>query len=674
MNSSTLGFSCNRSLWSLSIQAAVIIAVSGCSATRNPQPISEHHLQAPSSAVGAPPELVPNVPLPPKPSSVVSPQAERYSVVVNKTPVQDLLFVIARDAKLNIDIHPGIKGSITMSALDQTLTEILDRVSRQVDMRYELEGTNLTVLPDSPFLRHYKVEYPNLKRVSEMSVGSTTSVSGGGSSSSGGSNGSSASITNSSSNQFWGTLVGNIKDLLRETDKVLPAGAGGGAATAGTGSASSDAAADVASPSSGGATADPGANAGPSANAGPAAASGSEQGLVDAAASVLGDAASALLGGADKAGKSGVTAGKGATKAGGGSVAAKSQPQQGTIFRESASVIANAEGGIISVRATMKQHQKVREFIDRAMSSVRRQVLIEGTIVEVDLSDEFQQGINWSLLSQSGNLLIQSGPAGGAMPSGLPVTGVFPSMGLVSGAKKGLFGGPNDFQAAIRLLESFGRARVLSSPKISALNNQPAMLRVVDNLVYFTVSGTYTPATATTPPSVSVSSTANTASVGFTLGVTPQIGADNEVTLLLRPTISRVLSYVDDPAIGIFMSLARAGGSNIPEVTSRVPQIQTREMESVIKVRGGMTAVLGGLMRDSGSNSTDEIPGIGNLGVAGDLLRYKSRKSSKSELVIFLRPVIISDASLEGDYAPWRATLSRVTGPDPYTATNGDTP
>jgi general secretion pathway protein D len=336
------------------------------------------------------------------------------------------------------------------------------------------------------------------------------------------------------------------------------------------------------------------------------------------------------------------------------------------VYRESASVIANAEGGVISVRATMKQHQKVREFIDRAMSSVRRQVLIEGTIVEVDLSDEFQQGINWSLLSQSGKFSLQSGPVSGSMPSGVPVGGVIPSMGLAKLNSTGLFGGSYDFQSAIRLLESFGRARVLSSPKISALNNQPAMLRVVDNLVYFTVSGTFTPATATTPASVAVSSTANTASVGFTLGVTPQIGADNEVTLLLRPTISRVLSYVEDPAIGVFMTLAKAGNANIPEVTSRVPQIQTREMESVIKVRGGMTAVLGGLMRDSGTNATDEIPGAGALGPAGDLFRYKSRKSTKSELVIFLRPIIVTDASLEGDYAPWRATLSRATGPDPF--------
>jgi general secretion pathway protein D len=195
---------------------------------------------------------------------------------------------------------------------------------------------------------------------------------------------------------------------------------------------------------------------------------------------------------------------------------------------------------------------------------------------------------------------------------------------------------------------------------MSVLNNQPAMLRVVDNLVYFTVTGNYTPATKDMPATVTVTSTPNTVSVGFSLGVTPQIGADNEVTLLLRPTISRVTGYVDDPGIAVFMTLARASGTNLPEVTSRVPNVQTREMESVIKVRGGMTAVLGGLMRDAGNGAVDTIPGANALGPAGDLVKYKKGSTSKSELVIFLRPVIVNDASLEGDYAGYRSTLEQI--------------
>ncbi len=601
------------SLW---IHLICLGFLGGC-ASREPWPLSEHHLRASTlPPENQPPELASVIPTPPKPTQESAVQAERYSVVVNKTSVQDLLFVIARDAKLNIDIHPGISGYVTMSALDQTLVEILDRISRQVDLRYELEGQNLTVLPDSPFLKHYKVEYPNIKRTVTTSLLSTTSVSGSGGS---GGNGSNSSIENKSSNQFWDTLVSNLKDLLRETDKIIPDGNSSPDAIHGSGNAGSPSSAAPESDQTSSVTQSKKANRG-----GGMAATGSP-----------------------------------ATPATSNAQAA----QTPVTFKEAASVIANPEGGIISVRATMKQQQKVREFIDRNMLSVRRQVMIESTIVEVDLSDEHQQGINWSLLSQSGKFSLLMGPAGAQMPSGVPVGGVIPSMGLINGKSTGIGGSRYDFQTAIRLLESFGRARVLSSPKISALNNQPAVLRVVDNLVYFTLTGTYTPGSNGSPPSISVTSTPNTASVGFTMGVTPQIGADNEVTLLLRPTISRVINYVDDPAIGVFMSLAKAGGSSLPEVTSRVPQIQTREMESIIKVRGGMTAVLGGLMRDSSNSATDGIPGTDVIGAASELFKYKKRISNRSELVIFLRPVIVSDASLEGDYSAWRSSLIRATQP-----------
>lgn len=608
-------------------------------AARAPLPPSTHHLGTPAAvpqarAPGEPPPLAATLPLPPKPAATPAPKAERYSVVVNKTPVQDILFVIARDAKLNIDIHPAVAGSVTMSALDQTLTEILDRISRQVDMRYELEGSNLSVMPDSPFLRTYRIEYPNVARAANAELGTTSSVGGGGSGGGGGGNASTSNLTNKSGNSFWATLVNNIRDLLRETDKILPGGSQEG-----------------------------GGQAGAAAAAGPGGAGPGGAGTGGAPAPASDSGAAARPGGAAAAAPSATGAANGTANAANARTA-----QPSVTFREAASVIANPEAGVISVRATQRQHQRVREFIDRAMLSVRRQVMIEGTILEVELSDEYQQGINWSLLKQNGQFSLQTGPQGGALPSGVPIGGVFPAMATVTGSKVGIFGSSFDLTSVLRMLESFGRTKVLSSPRLSVLNNQPAMLRVVDNIVYFTVSGNYTPPANGSPATVTVSSTANTVSVGFTLGVTPQIGGDDEVTLLLRPTISRVTGYVDDPGIAVFMALARAGGTNLPEVVSRVPNVQTREMESVIKVRGGMTAVLGGLMRDSQSADTDGIPGANALGPAADLLKYKSGRQSKSELVIFLRPVIVTDASLQGDYAPLRQTLDEALRPPVSTA------
>jgi MSHA biogenesis protein MshL len=120
--------------------------------------------------------------------------------------------------------------------------------------------------------------------------------------------------------------------------------------------------------------------------------------------------------------------------------------------------------------------------------------------------------------------------------------------------------------------------------------------------------------------------------------------------LNLRPTISRLTGYVEDPGVALSLALARQGGATVPDISSRVPEIQTREMESIIKVSDGQIAVLGGLMREESANGEDAVPGAANLPGVGNLFRNRSRRSKKSELVIFLRPVIVREASLTGDY------------------------
>ena len=138
------------------------IALSGCFQPMKP---SVGHMQdsatGPSAATIPPP--VQAVPDPPKPKP--TPRAETYSVVVNNVNVRELLFALARDAKVNVDIHPGITGAVTLNAIDQTLPQLLTRIAKQVDMRYELDGPNLLVMPDSPYLRIYKIDYVNMERV-----------------------------------------------------------------------------------------------------------------------------------------------------------------------------------------------------------------------------------------------------------------------------------------------------------------------------------------------------------------------------------------------------------------------------------------------------------------------------------------------------------------------------
>jgi len=571
-----------------------VCALAACVAP--PREPGSGHLRPDAQPQGKPPALVDAPLLPPQPRPGRK-QAEVYSVSVHNVAIRDLLFALARDARLNLDVHPDLAGTVSINAIDQTINEILDRAAMQVDMRYEMEGRNLFVMPDSPVLRHYRVDYPNVAREARSSVSASSSIGSGNGGGGGGGNSSNSSLANTSNNRFWETLTQNIRDLLRETDKMVPEGG--------------DAAAQ----------------------ARPAPVAPTVSGLAV-------NAVTNALGGTPNQNSP-------------ASLPAFSVSR----FREAASVIANPETGVISVRASFRQHLRIREFMDRVMLSAGRQVMIEATIVEVNLSDQYQQGINWTLFRR-GLPLFQFGPAGGSMPSGVPMSGVIPSMASVTPTYASA-GGLTQISAALRLLESFGNAKVLSSPKISALNNQAALLKVTEDIVYFTLEAKVESSQLGTRIS-SVTSTPNTVSVGFVMSVMPQVGESDQVTLILRPTLSRVVSYVNDPAVSINLAIARASGADVPEVVSKVPQIQTRELESVIKVRSGDTAVLGGLMRENFASNTDQTPGLGNVPGLGELFKYKNRDNAKSELVIFLRPTVVTDASLGGDHQAFEPHLSEA--------------
>lgn len=608
--------------------ASWVVLLVGCASPAPPP--STQHLEPAAQVPGKAPEfsVAPPLPKPPKPAE----KPELYSVVVHETNVQDLLFALARDAKVNVSVHPGIGGTVTMSVLDQTLTEILDIISKQVDMRYEINGKSLSITQDLPYLKMYRIDYPNIARSSQSSVSTSTNVAstGGGPGASGGGTGSNASdstIRNTANNEFWKTLVANLKELLSETDRVPATDQTATAAPAATASTA------------------PLVTAIPPPAAPAQGQSGGRTGATPAAG-----------GGATGAGTAAGTAAA-ATAAPPAQIpaaqpVAQASPQAGTAprspYRETGSVIANAENGVINVRATQRQHEKVREFLDGIMGNARRQVLIEATIVEVDLSDRYQQGIDWALLYRAGDT---------ANARGLILTPTGPSSGMVTGgllSSVATIGynrtvGQSTMVTALRLLESFGTLRVLSSPKVSVLNSQTSILKVVDNEVYFTISVTAgTAATATSPATpATYTSVINTVPVGFLMTVTPQISSHGEVILNLRPTISRISAFATDPS----PALALAG------VINRIPVVQSREMESILRVQSGDIAVLGGLIQDTRDRKTDGVPGLNGIPLVGELFKYADNRGRKTELVIFLRPTVLTDSSLDGDFQSFRSVL-----------------
>jgi general secretion pathway protein D len=578
------------------------LALAACQAPTPQQPLAGHLSSETSlpQARGDIPAPVQQTLAVPKPRS--TPKTETYSVVVNNVQVKDLLFALARDAKVNVDIHPGITGVVSLNAINQTLPQLLTRISKQVDMRFELDGPNLSVMPDSPFLKHYKVDYVNMARNVTGTVSINTQIAtsvpgaggtggGGGTPVAAGGNTSKTEITNTSKNLFWEQLEKNIKDILHETDKVFP--------------------------------------------------EGSSETVVEQANSQTSTGAAALpQGGGQRAAQAIASALQTNPVPGSSSQATGNSLVRRSTFREAASVIMNPESGVITVRATSRQHEKIQEFIDRVIVSSRRQVLIEATIIEVQLGEGYQQGIQWERLRKDGSTKFSITPATVNSNVGTAVSPFTISFSQLGGAF--------DIAGMVDLLQSYGTAKVLSSPRLSVLNNQTALLKVVENYTYFFVKSDIVPASVVgAQPTTATTTTPQTVSVGLVMTVTPQVSDSGTVILNVRPSISSITELKADPN----PELAKAGVSNL------VPQISTREIESVMRVNSGEIAVLGGLMKDGVDWKTGRIPLAGQIPLIGELFNTRNNSATKSELVIFLRPLIIKDPSLNGDFAAYRAQL-----------------
>lgn len=567
----------------ITLLACVALALASCAHESKVQP-SSGHIDGQNDSASQPNVAVTNVADIPKPITkntyLPPPKAKAkepvYSIVVYDTPVREVLFAIARDSKFNVDIHPNIKGNVTLNAVDQTLPAILERISKQVDLTYKIQNNVLTIAPDQPVLRTYKVDYVNMSRDTTSFIGADGQISSASQSSgangtisnsagNGANNSSRTSVTSESKSHFWETLEKNLKDILAETDKEVLITRSGSSSKSNTKS---------------------------------------------------------------KAGQ----AGKSAEDEVANVADLKSEREEDrnefkTLF--AGTVIVNREAGIINVRATNKQHEKIQDFIDKVMSSARRQVLIEATIVEVRLNDSFQAGIDWSRFgntaTSSGFTFQQSlGPSINPASNGFAIGYLNPVSSL------------GNLAASVTLLKQFGDTKVISSPKLMVLNNQTAILKVVDNIVYFTVQAQQSQATQGGVLST-VTTTPNTVPVGIVMSVTPQINENSAVNINVRPTISRVVSFVRDP------------NPQLANIASQVPQIQVREMESLLQVNSGNTAILGGLMQDEIQRNTDKVPVLSDIKGFGEIFKGRDYANKKTELVIFLRPTVVKNASLESD-------------------------
>jgi MSHA type pilus biogenesis protein MshL len=578
---------------SVALAVLAFCLIPGCHNIKPHIPASEGHITKeqvkgePSKAIPPPARVSEFLP-PPKPA--VKPQT--YSVVVSEVPVKDLLLALARDTKQNIDVHPGITGLVSLNAINETLPAILERVSKQVNMRYRMEGSTIVVSPDTPYVKTYRVNYVNMARETSSTIGVTGELTISGSSSSGSagatSSGSNTVVRTVSKNDFWDQLRDNIRSILNSTRLQ---------------SLTADAKAE-------------------------------RLALVKQEQELRVKQMEA----ASRAGQGAPTLATSVISAPG------SNQQQATLLPDD--VVVNAVSGTVTINATEKQHQLVQNHIDGIVNAMQRQVLIEATIVEVALSEKYQGGVDWSRLPVTGGPSLQQKTLGG-FGTGLTQQGTnFFQIGYVD-ANSPL----GNISATVQLLQEFGNTRVLSSPKLMALNNQTALLKVVDNIVYFEVSSSTTQ--SQTSALQTFTTTAKTVAVGVVMSVTPQINEDGRVSLTVRPTVTRLRPeqpFVNDPNPALANPCGvGVANCNITPIQNQVPQIQVREMESVLMVGSGQTVVLGGLMQDDARRNRQQIPGADALAAAGELFRFRDEQVGKSELMVFLRPVVVANPTLESD-------------------------
>jgi MSHA biogenesis protein MshL len=339
------------------------------------------------------------------------------------------------------------------------------------------------------------------------------------------------------------------------------------------------------------------------------------------------------------------------------------------------SVVINGQSGVVLVRAMPKELRDVEEFLRATKSAVERQVILEAKILEVELNESFQSGINWasfaSFKGSHANRVSTGmvGPGTGLAP--LPFEGGQPPVisngiinastgfSLANAAANGasmfaLAFQTNNFAALLSFLESQGTVHVISSPRVAAVNNQKAVLKIgVDEFYVTGVTSTTnsTAAGSSTTPSVTLQPFFS----GVVLDVTPQIDDAGNILLHVHPSVSQVSTVTKG------INLGTSGNLTLP-----LPSSSTAEIDSMVRGQDGKVVAIGGLMRQAASGDTSQLPVAGKIPLLGELFKNKNRVSQKRELVVLIKPTIVEGGV---DWSPdMQASESRVEWLDPRAA------
>lgn len=522
----------------------------------------------------------------PRPPKIANAKLVTLSVT-DDVPMRDVLFELGRLANVDIEVGSGLDTyGINLRATDRPFNEVIERIADLGGLRYSVQGNSIRVERDLAYMKNYTLDFVNVVRSSQSSYTLSTSILAG--ASGGGSGGGQTG--------GGGTSGG---------------GSGGGSGTTGgrVGTSGSSSSIDAQSESDLWASLE--ASITEILNYFPQGGGAAALNADSATA-----AAGAPAGGATAGGAAGTT--------------------------QSSGFVINRQAGVLSVNATQRQHEMIERFLAMLQRNASAQVLIEAKIVEVSLRDQFLAGVDWnSVIGNFGGVGISPGTF-------TPIGDVNSSMNFASNGATTFGINEGDLDILVNLTERFGTTRTLSSPRLSAINNQQAVLTFAQNVVFFdcTVESptATTTDTSTTESSGSADCEANSVPIGIILNILPSINMDKqEVTLSVRPTLTRQVGQQENPEGRLIAAIvAQQGGDPSTVPRTFVPVIEVREIDSVMKVKSGGVMVIGGLMEDATTTENRGIPGMSDLPIVGSAFKSRDEDMRKRELIIFIKATIIN--------------------------------
>jgi MSHA biogenesis protein MshL len=317
------------------------------------------------------------------------------------------------------------------------------------------------------------------------------------------------------------------------------------------------------------------------------------------------------------------------------------------------SVVVSPQSGMVVVRALPGELREVETYLRETQQNLHRQVILEAKIVEVELAEGYQSGVNWAALGDSGGDSLLLGQTGGGSVFGSGLSEIAGNGGVldpgnlapVSNTETSAFGGVfsaalklGDFAAFIELLGRQGEVQVLSSPRVSTINNQKAVIKVGSDEYFVTeISSGDVSGTGNTGNTIAPDITLTPFFSGIALDVTPQIDAAGGVTLHIHPSVTEVIDQTKTVTVN-------GQTQSLPLALSSV-----RESDSVVHATSGQLIVIGGLMQNRASDETAGVPLLKDLPLIGELFRHNKRSTRKSELVILLRPLVVDNPSVWAD-------------------------